>query len=363
MTCHTSAGARAVTAGGRSWHAVLGACLHQLEPLPADANLGIVYLSDALAPMADDIVRALRERTGVRDWLGACGDAVLGGPGGASEDGLAVLVTSLPEAGFRISPSPSTLPARMGLLLAHAELGEGEPTAILSDLARHGARSVVGGLAAAGRSPVQIADTVMAGAAVCVGFRDDLPVFGGMAAAGSPMGPIHRVTSAVGADVLALDGRPALEVMSDELGDLFRHAGERYASRLWLADRSEGVSGVEALRMRRIVAVDAGRGALRLEGGRPGSAVRLMHPDPAGSLARVRGLARDLGAKLAGRPPIAAIYLASRHRGRSLFGPSADEIGLLREELGPVPLIGLVTDAEIYDGAVHEAAGVLVLIG
>ena len=159
MTCHTSAGARAVTAGGRSWHAVLGACLHQLEPLPADANLGIVYLSEALAPMADDIVRALRERTGVRDWLGACGDAVLGGPGGASADGLAVLVTSLPEAGFRISPSPSTLPARMGLLLAHAELGEGEPTAILSDLARHGARSVVGGLAAAAdrrcRSPTR----------------------------------------------------------------------------------------------------------------------------------------------------------------------------------------------------------------
>ena len=40
-----------------------------------------------------------------------------------------------------------------------------------------------------------------------------------------------------------------------------------------------------------------------------------------------------------------------------------DEIAILREELGPMPLIGLVTDAEIYDGMVHEAAGVLVLIG
>ena len=28
-----------------------------------------------------------------------------------------------------------------------------------------------------------------------------------------------------------------------------------------------------------------------------------------------------------------------------------------------MPLIGLVTDAEIFDGVVHEAAGVLVLIG
>jgi hypothetical protein len=40
-----------------------------------------------------------------------------------------------------------------------------------------------------------------------------------------------------------------------------------------------------------------------------------------------------------------------------------DEVAILRGELGPVPLVGLVTDAEIFDGAVHEASGVLVLIG
>ena len=40
-----------------------------------------------------------------------------------------------------------------------------------------------------------------------------------------------------------------------------------------------------------------------------------------------------------------------------------DEVAILREELGGLPLIGLVTDAEIFDGVVHEAAGMLVLIG
>lgn len=342
---------------------MLGACLDQLEPMPVGANLGIVYLSEALAPMADDIVRALRERTGVLEWLGACGGAVLGGPAGASDDGLAVLVTRMPEDSFRIVPSRMAMPTQIGLLLAHAELGEAPPPMILADLARHDARTVVGGLIAAARSPVQIAETVMGGSPVCIGFRDDLPVLGGMAAAGTPMGPLHRVTSALGSDVLALDGRPALEVMADEMGDLFRRAGGRFAGNLWLAEPSGSAPALEALRMRWIAGIDADRGALRLEGGRPGAEVRLMRPDPAGSRARVRELGRSLAGRLSGRPAKAGLYLASRHRGRRLFGPAANEIAWLREELGSVPLIGLVTDAEIFDGVVHEAAGVLVLFG
>ena len=87
-----------------------------------------------------------------------------------------------------------------------------------------------------------------------------------------------------------------------------------------------------------------------------------MRPDPAGSLARVRELARAQLGVVAERRP------GRRHLSR--LAPSwawpvraaVDEIAILREELGPMPLIGLVTDAEIFDGMMHEAAGVLVLI-
>ena len=68
--------------------------------MPPGANLGIVYLGEALAPVADEVVRALRERSGIGTWLGACGSAVLGRPSGPSTDGLAVLVMALPDSGF-----------------------------------------------------------------------------------------------------------------------------------------------------------------------------------------------------------------------------------------------------------------------
>lgn len=363
MTCQASGRSRAVTAGGRPWHGVLGACLDQLEPMPPGANLGIVYLSEALAPVADEVVRALRERSGVTTWLGACGAAVLGGPAGASSDGLAVLVMALPESGFRVLTAPGAIAGGCGLLLAHAELGEAGPAALLGELSAVGADTLIGGLTAASSSPVQVAGDAIGVGAACLAFAPGQPVFGGLATAGSPLGPSHRVTNSLGGEILTLDGRPALEVLTAELGDLFRHSGRRFAPNLWVADRSAPAEGIELLRMRRIVEVDEERRSLRLDGGRPGAVVRLMRPDPAGSLARVRELARSLLGRLAGRRPIAAIYLASRHRGQGLFGPRMDEVAILREELGRLPLIGLVTDAEIFDGMVHEAAGMLVLIG
>jgi small ligand-binding sensory domain FIST len=360
MTCKASLRSRAVTAAGRSWHGVLNACLGQLDPLPQGANLGLIYLSEALAPVADEVVRALRERTGVASWLGACGAGVLGGPTNCGADGLAVMVLALPAAGFRVLSAPAEACGPLALLLAHAELGPGAPGALVRELLGADAATLVGGLTEAGRSPIQIAGGVMAGGTACLAFARGQPVFAGLATAGAPLGPAHKVTSALDGEILRLDGRPALSVLGEELGDLFRHFGRRFASNLWAAERS---SGGETTRMRKIVAVDEARASLLLDGGRPGAEIRLMRPDPAGSLARVRDLARAQLSRCRGRVPVAGIYLASRHRGHGLFGPRVDEIAVLREELGDIPLVGLVTDAEIYDGLVHEASAILVLIG
>ena len=363
MTCKVGARSRAVTAAGRSWHGVLSACLGQLDPMPASANLGLVYLSESLAPVADEVLRALRERTGVTSWLGACGAGVLGGPAGSGPDGLAVMVMALPPGTFHVLPVAAEAHGPFALLLAHAEIGPGGPGNLLDELAALDARTLVGGLTAAGSSPIQIAGGVMAGGTACLGFPLGQPVFAGLATAGSPLGPSHRVTSSLDGEILALDGRPALAVLTDELGDLFRHSGRRFAPNLWAAERASCGGGGETMRMRRVAAIDEARGSLLLDGGRPGAELRLMRPDPAGSLGRVRELARAQLARGRGAAPVAGVYFASRHRGHGLFGPQVDEVAILREELGQLPLIGLVTDAEIFDGMVHEAAGILVLIG
>lgn len=361
MTCTASSTARAVTASGTAWPRVVGACLDQLEPLPVGACLGIAYFGEQLAPMADAILGALRERTGVRHWLGAGGLAVLNGTQGIATGGLSVLVAAVPESQFRIAPSLTSPVDEGGLVLVHAALDEADPLGLLAEIAGNAPAGVVGGLTAASRAPVHLAGALAAGSAVSLGLRRGLPAVAGLAAAGTPLGPAHRVTSMLGSTILALDGRPALEVMAEELGELYRHGGSRAARQLWLADGA--TSATASGRLRRVTVADGASGSLRVDGGRVDGPVRLMRPDPAASLARIGGLARELRDRLDGHRPACGLYLASRFRSPGLFGPGVSELDVLRAELGHVPLIGLVTDAEIFADSLHEGAGILVLLG
>ena len=51
--------------------------------------------------------------------------------------------------------------------------------------------------------------------------------------------------------------------------------------------------------------------------------------------------------------------MSSKGRGSELFGGADAELKLLRHALGPVPLIGMVADAQLMDARVHQLAGVL----
>ena len=54
-----------------------------------------------------------------------------------------------------------------------------------------------------------------------------------------------------------------------------------------------------------------------------------------------------------------AIYVSSKGRGSEMFGGADAELKLLRHALGPVPLIGVVAEAQLMDARAHQLAGVL----
>ena len=313
---------------------MLGACLDQLDPLPAGANLGVVYCSEALAPVADELVRALRARTGVLSWLGACGSAVLGA--GRRARASRFWSWRCPAGGFRVQCRDSPMAASVGVLLAHAELADRADPARCWPSSRPQAPRTRRRRADRGR-PLADPDRRRGHRRRCglPRLRAGQPVVAGIATAGSPLGATHRVTSAVNGEILALDGRPALAVMTEELGDLFRHSGPAVRARA-LGGRARArrvAGGVHAHAADR-----RGRRRPRLAagGGRP--ARRRAAADAAGPRrlagARARSRPGPCSPGWAARVPMAGIYLASRHRGHGLFGPGVDEIAILREELG-----------------------------
>ena len=62
-------------AAGADWEHCVAACAERIGR--PQAGLGFVYFTEALAPEAERIVGALRQRTGVEDWVGTVGVGVL----------------------------------------------------------------------------------------------------------------------------------------------------------------------------------------------------------------------------------------------------------------------------------------------
>ena len=60
-------------AGGDDWQSVYDACLGQITPLPANANFGLIYVTDLIAGELPDILDRLRRATGIAAWVGSVG--------------------------------------------------------------------------------------------------------------------------------------------------------------------------------------------------------------------------------------------------------------------------------------------------
>ena len=60
-------------AAGGNWRDLCRAALAQLGPLPRGANIGFVYVTDALAAALGDIAGELERETGIGTWSGTVG--------------------------------------------------------------------------------------------------------------------------------------------------------------------------------------------------------------------------------------------------------------------------------------------------
>lgn len=345
-------------AAGRPWPQLLRSVLDQLDSSPGGADLGLVFLADPTTEMADLVLDGLKSRTGITVWLGAASTAVFaGGRELADEGAIAALPLSLPGVGLlpfvgrlpQIGPGPAT-----GIVhLPNAQ----DARLSLSDLAAGAGSCLVGGQTASTFDHAQIALSPSAGTAsgVLIDGREHLLV--GISRGLRQLGPAHRVTGGRGDTLLALDGRPAADILADEAGDLLLRK-PRLLSRQLVAIGDGSAYGIGI--------VERQRGAVALTdlpSGTPlPTQVAFARRDPALALRELTALAHDLRRGLGDRTPQAALLYSSIERSSGFFGPGVDEAALVASALGPVPLIGMRTAAEVAGDAVSRYAAALALI-
>lgn len=372
------------------------------------ARLGLLYFSDHYARDAHAILEALQDEfPQVTDWAGSVSVGVMGSHAEYMGDAaMSVMLLDLPPDSYRIfsgiAPIP-TIPGTTGFqadaALVHADGALPELDNLLEELAERTSRqTLAGGVSSGIVAPVQIAwskalapghSGVFTGGLSGVAFHRSanalIRLTHGCNAVSGRMG----ITAAQDNVVLALDERPALDVLEEVLQvnialhpeDAVRKMPHFLAGLDDDGDISQArphSSLLASARMRPLLGLDIQRRGIVLPepiaAGQSltfcqrnlttarGDLVR-MGTEVREELSAPAALSEAPGLPHGGPAPncyiAGAIYISCIGRGGPYFGGEHAELQLLHQALGDVPLIGFFSNGQIADRHLHRYSGVL----
>ena len=361
-------------AAASSWRMAAEACLAQCGGGVRTATLGFVYATDALAGSFGEIVDFVRRRTGIPHWVGTVGLGICGtGREYLDEPALAIMCCSFDSSAFRVLPAlqapRDVAQARLewgnhvaSFAVLHADPSNRTLLSLVRELAgRMESGFTVGGLTSSRGRSAQYADGVTEGGVSGVLFSEEVVVATRLTQGCSPIGPKHRVTEVHHNILMRLDGRPALDVFREDIGPEFSGSNLRAVGGTIFAGLPVEGSDTGDYVVRNLMGIDPVHKLLAIaEPVKQGRQVLFCRRD--------RGTASDdlmrmLASIKSGlyRPPRGALYFSCLGRGASLFGDDSQELRMIRDGLGDVPLVGFFCNGEISHNRLYGYTGVLTL--
>lgn len=344
--------------GEKDWRKAVESCAAKLA---GAAGLGFVYFSDVIAADAEGIVAALRARTGVEQWIGTVGVGVLAtGMEYYEEPALAVMVADLEPSSWQVFSGRNRPRGDAHFAVVHGDPETPEMPGLIADMATKVASGfLVGGLSSSRTRSVQVANDVLSGGLSGAVFGPEVAVSTRLTQGCVPLPGRFRITECDQNVLVKLDGRPALDVFRECIGEIlsrdlrrashFIHAGLPVRGR----DRADYM-------VRNLVGIDPKNGLLAIgDVVEAGDEILFCKRD--GESAR-EDLGRILAElKTAVPAPRGALYYSCLGRGEHMFGRRGAELGQVRDALGDVPLVGFFCNGEISHDRLYGYTGVLTL--
>jgi len=360
-------------ASGDDWRAAAQACAAQLDP-PAGANLGFVYVTDMLAGELGKITALLAEATGVVDWVGTTGIGICAtGREYFDTPAVAAMVGCFPDdsfsvfdhfggdrTGFLAGLGPWAARGEGHFAVVHADPRDPEMMRRVPELAEAAGCFLVGGLASSRGAYAHVAGALTEGTMSGVMFSAEVPVVTALTQGCSPIGPVHEVTRCQANIAIEIDGRAALEVFKDDIGEVLAADLQRIGGYIFAAFPVAGSDRADYV-VRNLVGLDEARGLVAI-GAPLEDGQRIMFCRRDGQTAQ-DDLARMLGdlKRRATTPAKGAVYFTCLGRGPNMFGAPSAELAAIQNELGEVPLVGFFCNGEISHNRVYSYTGVLSL--
>lgn len=373
-----------------NWRMALELALAQVEGQARDARhageatLGLVYVTPPFAPHLAEIADHLRTRTGLADWAGSVGHAICAtGAEYVDEPAVSLMLAALPPGSARLFSGRQRLQDDAAGVLVHADPRTPDLPELIEDLAgKVGVGPVFGGLASGQADDLpQLAGEVLEGGLSGVSFDARVPLLSAVTQGCSALAGEHTVSAVDAQFMQTLDGRPALDVLLDDLG-VPRRDGQALEGEALLralprdrlksgllvgfAPRDARPDGRPAAfgdwLVRNVVGIDPHRRVVAVAGEpQPGDRAVFCTRDAAAAWRDLTRLCAELReeAETRGATMRGAVYVSCVGRGGALLGGPSAELKLIESQLGPVPLTGFFANGEISGGRLFGYTGVL----
>jgi len=349
-------------------------CLAGLPGALPGGTLGLLYATDAVAPEMQVVLDRFRTRFPDIDWVGTVGHGLcVPGQEIYERPALACLVTDIPTDQYRLVAGdlddfPAALLEWCGARQGTFAFVHGDPTdpavpVLMQRLAAlDGIDFVNGGLTSSQTVQAQLAGRVVQrGGLSGVLLDPGIGIVTDHSQGCSPIGPVHTISEAHGHLVVKLDGRPALEVLRGEIGEVMARDLSRLGNYVFAALPVPYTDNGDYL-VRNLVGIDPQRQLVAV-GDDLEDQRQLMFCRRDGNTARedlARMLTR-LRKRCTGRTVRGGVYVSCVGRGRYQFGSQSEELRAVQEALGDFPLVGFFANGEIYNGRLYGYTGVLTL--
>jgi len=332
-------------AAAPSWRECVSACAARLGR--PGRGLGFLYFSDSLVNDAASILEELQARTSVENWVGSVGTGVLAtGAEYQAEPAIAAMVTEI--SGFSVFSGRA--PLKSGhFAVVHADPAAPDVAGLIADMsAKVASGFLVGGLSSSRSRTVQIANAVLTGGLSGAALAPEVAVATRLTQGCVPYPGRFRVTSCTDNIICALDGRPALDVLKEVIG----------SDKQVLIGIPVAGSDTGDYTARNLVGIDP-RNKLIAIGDvvEPGDEILFCKRDLAAARHDLERISGELKSRVA--KPRGALYFSCVARGEHMFGSRGAELGVIRNALGEVPLVGFFCNGEISRDRLYGYTGVL----
>ena len=356
-------------------------------------NLGFVYIGAPLAEFASEILMLLKTRTGIIDWVGTVGGAILSsGVEYRDEPALAIMLAALPAGSFQVFSGTARLPAlgaktedgadAAWAALVHADPGLADIEGLIRELSgKVEAGYLFGGLSSGDVPPLpQIANQTFTGGMSGVAFASNVGIRTRVTQGCSPLASDHLITACEGNLITTLDDEPALDTLLTDLdvsaeirtsrdGETLLDAlpAARLRNGLFAGIASANVQrgfGFADYRVRNVVGIDPlNRLVAIAEQPEVGERLIFCTRDARAARRDLIRMTTELREEIEseGHTIRGGIYVSCVARGEALFGDAGHEMALIEANLGAFPLVGFYANGEIARDTLYGYTGVLTL--